>query len=85
MPRRNTTSQPDTDASGSFKTLCDRVMAQVNAALGDKDKHILVEQLSANDEDWEKLMGEIAENEHVRLARRDDGSVDLFWTVPKDM
>ncbi len=59
-------------------------MRQVNATRGDKEKHAHVERLGALEQDWSRLMTEIAENENVRIAERDDGSVDLFWTVPKD-
>lgn len=67
-----------------FNVLCDRVMRQVNAARGDKEKHVHIERLGAVESDWSRLMSEISENDNVRVAHRDDGSVDLFWTVPKE-
>ncbi|MBT9529760.1 MAG: DUF1654 domain-containing protein, partial [Pseudomonas sp.] len=35
-----------------------------------------------SDDDWAQLLGEIAENDNVTLAHRDDGAVQLFWQPP---
>lgn len=35
-------------------------------------------------EDWYRLIDEISENDNVTLAHRDDGNVQIFWTVPKE-
>jgi len=43
-----------------------------------------LERLGAYEADWELLLSEIEENDNVTIAQRDDGSVDLFWKVPKD-
>ena len=34
-------------------------------------------------EDWARILDEIAENDNVTIAWRDDG-VQLFWTVPTE-
>ena len=35
-------------------------------------------------EDWERFLGEVAENDNVMLDYRDNGSVKLTWTVPAE-
>ncbi|MCK9802069.1 DUF1654 domain-containing protein, partial [Pseudomonas sp. MAFF 302030] len=35
-------------------------------------------------DEWERLLEEIAENDNVTLAYRDDGGVQIFWVVPKE-
>lgn len=36
------------------------------------------------EEEWARLLEEIAENDNVTLAYRDDGGVQIFWVVPKE-
>ena len=35
-------------------------------------------------EDWERFLDEVAENDNVTIAPREDGSVRLSWVVPKE-
>ncbi|WP_017703465.1 DUF1654 domain-containing protein, partial [Pseudomonas syringae] len=37
-----------------------------------------------SEDDWAQLLEEIAENDNVTLAWRDDGGVQIFWTLPKE-
>jgi hypothetical protein len=36
------------------------------------------------EDEWSQLLEEIAENDNVTLAYRDDGGVQIFWTVPQE-
>ena len=48
-------------------------------------KAALIFRLPEEPEDeWARLLEEIAENDNVTLAHRDDGGVQFFWTVPKE-
>ena len=52
---------------------------------GQKAKAALIFRLPDELEDeWSQLLEEIAENDNVTLAYRDDGGVQIFWTVPKE-
>lgn len=76
--------QIETTPVTSYSLLGERVMRQINSARGDTDRHVHIERLGAYEADWELLLSEIEENDNVTIAQRDDGSVDLFWKVPKD-
>ena len=47
-----------------------------------KDRMAVLErQEGDNPEFWERLLEEISENDNVTIAYRDDGGVNVFWTV----
>ena len=47
-------------------------------------KAVLLRQEGDNPEFWERLLEEISENDNVTVAHRDDGGVNVFWTVPEE-
>jgi hypothetical protein len=48
-------------------------------------KSALLERLPGDrEEDWTQILEEIGENDNVTMAYRDDGTVQLFWTVLQD-
>ncbi len=62
-----------------------RVQKIINSPNAQKAKAALLFRLP--DEplvEWEQLLEEIAENDNVTLAYRDDGGVQIFWVVPKE-
>jgi hypothetical protein len=62
-----------------------RVQKIINSTNAQKSKAALIFKLpQESDDDWGNLLEEIAENDNVTLAHRDDGGVQLFWTVPKE-
>lgn len=69
----------------SYELLGLRIQAAINTPRAQSSKSVLLEP-SANDDpaDWDRILDEISENENVTIAHRDDGAVQLFWTVPKD-
>lgn len=69
----------------SFELMGTRVQKIINSPNAQKSKSALIFKLpQESDDDWGNLLEEIAENDNVTLAHRDDGGVQLFWTVPKE-
>jgi len=69
----------------SYEMLGLRIQAAINTPRAQTSKSVLLER-SATDApaDWDRILDEISENENVTVAHRDDGLIQLFWTVPKD-
>ncbi|MCF9015470.1 DUF1654 domain-containing protein [Pseudomonas carnis] len=62
-----------------------RVQKIINSTNAQKAKAALIFRLPEEPEnDWQRLLEEIAENDNVTLAYRDDGGVQIFWVVPKE-
>ncbi len=69
----------------SYERLGVRVQKIINSPTAQKAKAALIFRLPDEVEDeWNQLLEEIAENDNVTLAYRDDGGVQIFWTVPKE-
>lgn len=69
----------------SYELLGMRIQRAINTPKAQMSKAVLLER-SANDDpaDWDRILDEISENENVTIAHRDDGLIQLFWTVPKE-
>ncbi|RON24430.1 hypothetical protein BK660_01800 [Pseudomonas brassicacearum] len=69
----------------SYELLSLRIHKIINTPHSQTSKSALLER-AANDspEDWDRILEEIAENDNVSIAHRDDGAVQIFWTVPKE-
>lgn len=69
----------------SYERLGVRVQKIINSQSAQKAKAALIFRLPDEVEDeWNQLLEEIAENDNVTLAYRDDGGVQIFWTLPKE-
>ncbi|MHB2080681.1 DUF1654 domain-containing protein [Pseudomonas asiatica] len=69
----------------SYEQLGMRIQKIINSPTAQRSRAALIFRLEQEaPEDWETLLEEIAENDNVTLAHRDDGSVQIFWTVPKE-
>nr|WP_314494158.1 DUF1654 domain-containing protein [uncultured Pseudomonas sp.] len=69
----------------SYVQLGTRIQKIINSPVAQRSKAVLIYRLpDESSQDWETLLEEIAENDNVTLAHRDDGGVQVFWTVPKD-
>ncbi|MGE8399329.1 MAG: DUF1654 domain-containing protein [Burkholderiales bacterium] len=69
----------------SYERLGVRIQKIINSPTAQKAKAALIFRLADEPQDeWERLLEEIAENDHVTLAYRDDGGVQIFWVVPKE-
>jgi hypothetical protein len=69
----------------SYELLGMRVQRAVNTPKAQTSKSVLLER-SANEDpaDWDRILDEISENDNVTIAHRDDGLIQLFWTIPKE-
>ncbi|ETK18068.1 MULTISPECIES: DUF1654 domain-containing protein [Pseudomonas fluorescens group] len=69
----------------AYARLAVRVQKIINSTNAQKAKAALIFRLPDEPEDeWARLLEEIAENDNVTLAYRDDGGVQIFWVVPKE-
>jgi len=66
----------------SYEQLGARVSRAINAPAAQRSRSaVLLRAEGDSPEDWARILDEIAENDNVTIAWRDDG-VQLFWTVP---
>lgn len=76
---------PATAPPSSYERLGLRVQKIINSPAAQKAKAALIfRQPDEMPDEWERLLEEIAENDNVTLAYRDDGGVQVFWVVPKE-
>lgn len=76
-----TTSAP----ASSYEQLGTRIQKIINSPTAQKARAALIFRLEhESPEDGATLLDEIAENDNVTLAYRDDGGVQIFWVVPKE-
>lgn len=62
-----------------------RIQKIINSPTAQKARSALIFRLADElEDDWNQLLEEIAENDNVTLAWRDDGGVQIFWTLPKE-
>lgn len=69
----------------SYERLGLRIQKIINSPAAQKARSaLLMRQPDELEDDWAQLLEEIAENDNVTLAWRDDGGVQVFWTIPKE-
>ncbi|MBD8825061.1 DUF1654 domain-containing protein [Pseudomonas sp. CFBP 13602] len=72
-------------APSAYERLSVRVQKIINSPTAQKSRAALIFRLEQESEDdWAQMLEEIAENDNVTLAHRDDGGVQIFWVVPKE-
>lgn len=82
MATSSSAAQTSPDA---YTRLAVRVQKIINSTNAQKAKATLIFRLPDEpEEEWARLLEEIAENDNVTLAYRDDGGVQIFWVVPKE-
>jgi hypothetical protein len=70
---------------GPFERMGIRIQKIINSPTAQKSRSALIFRLADEQEDdWNQLLEEIAENDNVTLAYRDDGGIQIFWTLPKE-
>lgn len=73
---------PSTPPS-SYELLAARLQRAINAPKAQLSRSAVLERLPGDDlSDWDRILGEISENDNVTIAYRDDGFVNLYWTLP---
>ena len=62
-----------------------RIQKIINSPTAQKARSVVIakEEYEAA-ADWERFLDEVAENDNVTIASREDGSVRLAWTVPAE-
>lgn len=69
----------------SYEVLGLRIQKIINNPRAQMNRSALLERATGDlPEDWSRIIEEIAENENVTIAHRDNGAVQIFWTVPKE-
>jgi hypothetical protein len=69
----------------SYEVLGMRLQRAINSPAAQKSKSALLVRLPEDRaDDWDQIMEELGDTDNVTLAYRDDGHVQVFWTVPKD-
>jgi hypothetical protein len=72
-------------APSAYERLGVRIQKIINSPTAQKSRAALIFRLEhEREEDWAQMLEEIAENDNVTLAHRDDGGVQIFWVVPKE-
>ena len=72
-------------APSAYERMGLRVQKIINSQSAQQAKTALIFRMPDEPADeWEQLLEEIGENDNVTLAYRDDGGVQIFWTVPKE-
>lgn len=75
------TSQPPTP----FEIMGARIQKIVNFPAAQSSRSVVLAKADHEaQDDWERFLDEVAENDNVTIALRDDGSVRLAWTVPAE-
>lgn len=70
---------------GYYERMAVRVQKIINSQSAQKARSALIFRLADElEDDWKQLLEEIDENDNVTLAWRDDGGVQIFWTLPKE-
>ena len=68
-----------------YQLLGTRIQKVINSTGAQKSRSALIFRMPHElEDDWNQMLGEIAENDNVTLAWRDDGGVQIFWTVPSE-
>jgi hypothetical protein len=69
----------------SYELLVIRLQKAINNPMSQKRKYAVLERLPDDDaDDWSQILEELDDADNVTVAHRDDGSVQVFWTVVKD-
>jgi len=77
-------SNPEPTLS-SYQMMGARIQRIINSQSAQKAKSALLYRSPDElESDWERILGEISENDNVTFAHRDDGAVQLFWASPKE-
>lgn len=80
-----TSSSTIAPAPDAYERLAMRIQKIINSTTAQSTKAALIFRLPDEPADeWERLLEEIAENDNVTVAHRDDGGVQIFWVVPKE-
>lgn len=70
-------------APTTFDLLGFRIQAAINSPRAQKAQAALLERMPSDRQaDWDRLLDEISENDNVTVSLREDGYVQIAWTLP---
>jgi len=70
---------------GNYEQMAQRIQKIINSPTAQRSRAALIFKLEQESpDDWATLLEEIDENDNVTLAHRDDGGIQIFWTVPQE-
>jgi hypothetical protein len=71
--------------STSYELLAFRLQKAINNPMAQKRKYAILERLPDDRADnWSQILEELDDADNVTVAHRDDGGVQVLWTVVKD-
>jgi len=71
--------------TGNYEQMAQRIQKIINSPTAQRSRAALIFKLEQESpDDWATLLEEIDENDNVTLAHRDDGGIQIFWTVPQE-
>jgi len=69
----------------SYDLLGMRLQKAINNPMAQSRKYAVLERLADdNPDDWAQILEELHDTDNVTVAYRDDGSIQVFWTVVKE-
>lgn len=72
-------------APSSYDLLGMRLQRAINSPRAQKEKSALLERLPDDQaDDWAQILEALQDTDNVTVAHRDDGSIQVFWTVVKE-
>ena len=72
-------------SQSSYEVLGMRLQKAINNPMAQQRKYAVLERLADDQpDDWVQILEELSDTDNVTVAYRDDGSVQVFWTVVKD-
>lgn len=85
MAKSATKSAPKPRVFNSYELLGMRLQKAINDPGAQKRKSALLMRLPDDQaSDWDQIIEELSDTDNVTVAYRDDGGIQVFWTVPKD-
>lgn len=85
MAKTKTASKPQAPTPPTrYELMGARIQKIVNSPAAQSSRSVILAKADHEaQEDWERFLDEVAENDNVTIAPREDGSVRLSWVVPK--
>lgn len=67
----------------SYELLAGRLQKAINAPAAQLSRSVILERHATDSlADWERILGEISENDNVTIAHRDNGFAHVHWSLP---
>lgn len=82
MARAKTATPP---APSPYDLIGVRLQAIISSPKAQREKLAVLSRLPDEPEcDWEQVLSDLADIDNVRVARQDDGSIQIRWVVPRE-